>query len=77
MATVTVTATDDDGETVMDAFVVTVTVAPTADVAPTNPTPIPPQKVVLGTPKTIDISGHFTGARATAPPVSLPRSWPR
>ena len=63
-ATVTVTATDDDGETVMDAFVVTVTVAPTAGVAPTNPTPIPPQTSDIGasTKTTIDVSGYFTGA---------------
>ena len=61
-ATITVTATDGDGEYDMQTVSVTVTEEEEEGQAPTNPTPIPPQKVVLGEPRTIDISGYFTGA---------------
>ena len=61
--TITVTATDADGETsAPQTIMVTVSMEEEIELAPTNPTQIPSQKVVLGTPKTIDISEHFTGA---------------
>ncbi len=65
-ALVTVTADNSGGEATL-TFRVKVS-DPAAVALPTNPTPIPPQKVVLGTPMTVDISGYFeneTGYRAT------------
>ena len=59
-ALVTVTADNSGGEATL-TFRVKVS-DPSAVALPTNPTPIPPQKVVLGTPMTLDISSHFTGA---------------
>ena len=59
-ALVTVTADNSGGEATV-TFRVKVS-DPAAVALPTNPTPIPSQKVVLGTPKTLDISSHFTGA---------------
>lgn len=60
-AQVVVTPSNSGGAGETLTFRVEVT-GPAAVAAPTNPTQVPPQKVVLGTPKEIDISGHFMGA---------------